>query len=62
MKSRGPILLLGSILLVAVTFAQNSGQDDLPSAPSAVQEQLQQAEAGSAASGAETRASPASTL
>jgi Ca-activated chloride channel homolog len=40
MKSRGPILLLGSILLVPVTFAQNSGQDDLPSAPSAVQEQL----------------------
>jgi Ca-activated chloride channel family protein len=40
MKSRGPILLLGSILLVAVTFAQSSGQDDLPSAPSAVQEQL----------------------
>jgi Ca-activated chloride channel homolog len=40
MKSRGPILLLGSVLLVAATFAQNSGQDDLPSAPSAVQEQL----------------------
>jgi len=40
MKSRGPILLLGSVLLVAVTFAQNSGQDELPSAPSAVQEQL----------------------
>ena len=40
MKSRGPILLLGSILLVALTFAQNSGQDDLPSAPSAVQEQM----------------------
>jgi Ca-activated chloride channel family protein len=40
MKSRGPILLLGSILLVAVPFAQSSGQDDLPSAPSAVQEQL----------------------
>jgi Ca-activated chloride channel family protein len=40
MKSRGLILLMGSILLVAVTFAQNSGQDDLPSAPSAVQEQL----------------------
>ncbi len=40
MKFRGLILLLGSGLLVAVTFAQNSGQDDLPSAPSAVQEQL----------------------
>jgi VWFA-related protein len=40
MKSRGPILLLGSVFLVAATLAQNSGQDDLPSAPSAVQEQL----------------------
>jgi Ca-activated chloride channel homolog len=40
MKFRGLILLLGGSLLVAVTFAQNSGQDDLPSAPSAVQEQL----------------------
>jgi Ca-activated chloride channel family protein len=40
MKSRGPILLLGSLLLVAVTFAQSLRQDDLPSAPSAVQEQL----------------------
>jgi Ca-activated chloride channel family protein len=40
MKSRGPILLLGSVFLVAAAFAQNSGQDDLPSAPSAVQEQL----------------------
>jgi len=40
MKFRGVILLLGSILLVAIVFAQNSGQPDLPSAPSAVQEQL----------------------
>lgn len=40
MKSRGLISLLGSILLVAVTFAQNSGQEELPAAPSAVQEQL----------------------
>ena len=40
MKSRRPILLLGSILLVAVTLAQNSEQDNLPSAPSAVQERL----------------------
>ena len=40
MKSRGLILLLSSILLVAVMFAQNSAQEDLPSAPSAVQEQL----------------------
>jgi VWFA-related protein len=40
MKSRGPILLLGSVFLVAAAFAQNSGQDDLPSAPSTVQEQL----------------------
>jgi VWFA-related protein len=40
MKSRGLILLLGGISLVAVLFAQTSGQEDLPSAPSAVQEQL----------------------
>ncbi len=40
MKSRGLILVLGSLLWVAGTFAQSSGQDDLPSAPSAVQEQL----------------------
>jgi Ca-activated chloride channel family protein len=39
MKFRGIILLLGSILFVAVVFAQNSGSDDLPSAPSAVQQE-----------------------
>ena len=39
MKFRGIILLLGSVLFVAVVFAQNSGSDDLPSAPSAVQQQ-----------------------
>jgi VWFA-related protein len=40
MKYRGPIFLLCGILLVAAVFAQNSGQENLPSAPSAVQEQL----------------------
>jgi Ca-activated chloride channel homolog len=40
MKFCGVILLLGSILLVAGVFTQSLGQDDLPSAPSAVQEQL----------------------
>lgn len=39
MKFRGVVLLLGSILFVAVLFAQTSGSDDLPSAPSAVQEE-----------------------
>ena len=39
MKFRGIILLLGSILFVAAAFAQNSGSDDLPSAPSAVQQE-----------------------
>ncbi len=40
MKFRSIALFLGSIWLVAVVFAQNSGQDDgLPSAPSAVQQQ-----------------------
>jgi Ca-activated chloride channel family protein len=39
MKFRGIILLLGSILFVAAVFAQNSGSDDLPSAPSAVQQE-----------------------
>ncbi len=39
MKFRGSILTLGSILLAAVVFAQNPGLDDLPSAPSAVQQQ-----------------------
>jgi Ca-activated chloride channel family protein len=40
MKLCGVILLLGSILLVAGVFTHSLGQDDLPSAPSAVQEQL----------------------
>jgi Ca-activated chloride channel family protein len=40
MKFRGAIFLLGGILLVGALFAQNSGQENLPSAPSAVQEQL----------------------
>jgi len=39
MKFRGIILLPGSILFVAAVFAQNSGSDDLPSAPSAVQQE-----------------------
>src|ERR1700687_3341624 len=39
MKFRGGVLLLGSILFVAVLFAQTSGSDDLPSAPSAVQQE-----------------------
>jgi Ca-activated chloride channel family protein len=39
MKFRGIILLLGSILFVAAVFAQNSRSDDLPSAPSAVQQE-----------------------
>ena len=39
MKFRGIILLLGSILFVAAVFGQNSGSDDLPSAPSAVQQE-----------------------
>jgi Ca-activated chloride channel homolog len=39
MKFRGGVLLLVSILFVAVTFAQNSGSDELPSAPSAVRQE-----------------------
>ena len=39
MKFRGVILSLGSILFVALAVAQNSGSDDLPSAPSAVQQE-----------------------
>jgi len=39
MKFRGIVLLLGGILFVAAVFAQNSGSDDLPSAPSAVQQE-----------------------
>ncbi len=40
MKVRGLILFLGSMLLVDTGFAQSPGQEDLPSAPSAVQQQL----------------------
>jgi len=39
MKFRGAILLQSGILLVAVVVGQTSAQDDLPSAPSAVQQQ-----------------------
>jgi Ca-activated chloride channel family protein len=39
MKFRGITLGLGSMLIVAVVFAQNSGTDDLPSAPSATQQE-----------------------
>jgi Ca-activated chloride channel homolog len=39
MKSRSITLFLGGMLFAAVVVAQNSGQDDLPSAPSAVQQQ-----------------------
>jgi Ca-activated chloride channel homolog len=39
MKFPGIILLLGSILSVAMVLAQSSGSDDLPSAPSAVQQE-----------------------
>src|SRR2546426_646115 len=39
MKGRTTILFVGSILLLAVALAQNSGQEELPSAPSAVQQQ-----------------------
>jgi VWFA-related protein len=39
MKFRGAVLLLGSILFVAALFAQTSGLDDLPSAPSAVRQE-----------------------
>lgn len=39
MKFRGITLLLGSMLFVAVVLAQNSGSDDLPAAPSAVQQE-----------------------
>ena len=42
MKFRGVILLLGSILFVALAVAQNSGSDDLPSAPSAVKQERNQ--------------------
>jgi Ca-activated chloride channel family protein len=39
MKFRGVILSLGSILFVVSAVAQNSGSDDLPSAPSAVRQE-----------------------
>src|ERR1700693_5911862 len=39
MKFRGITLFLGSLCFVAVVLAQNSGPDDLPSAPSAVQQE-----------------------
>jgi Ca-activated chloride channel family protein len=39
MKFRGGVLLLVSILLAAMAFAQNSGSDELPSAPSAVRQE-----------------------
>ena len=39
MKFRGIVLLLGSILFGATLFAQSSGSDDLPSAPSAVRQE-----------------------
>jgi VWFA-related protein len=40
MKFRGAILCLGSALLVAAVFAQTSTPEDLPSAPSAVKQQI----------------------
>ena len=42
MKFRGAILVLGSSFLVAVVVAQTSAQDELPSAPSAVQQHRSQ--------------------
>ena len=39
MKFRGITLFLGSLCFVAGVLAQNSGTDDLPSAPSAVQQE-----------------------
>jgi Ca-activated chloride channel family protein len=42
MKVRGLILFLGSMLFVAGVCAQNSGSDDLPSAPSAIQQERNQ--------------------
>ncbi len=42
MKFRGISLFLGSLLFVAVVFAQNSGVDHLPSAASAVQQERTQ--------------------
>ncbi len=40
MKVRGPILCLGSAWLAVAAFAQTTAPDDLPSAPSAVQQQI----------------------
>jgi Ca-activated chloride channel family protein len=42
MKFRGGVLLLGSILFLAAAFAQTSGPDELPSAPSAVRQERSQ--------------------
>jgi Ca-activated chloride channel homolog len=42
MKFRGSVLLLGSILFLAAAFAQTSGSDELPSAPSAVRQERSQ--------------------
>jgi VWFA-related protein len=39
MKFHGSVLLLGSILFLAAAFAQTSGSDELPSAPSAVRQE-----------------------
>jgi VWFA-related protein len=39
MKFRGSVLLLGSVLFLAPAFAQTSGSDELPSAPSAVRQE-----------------------
>ena len=39
MKFRGSVLLLGSISFLAAAFAQTSGSDELPSAPSAVRQE-----------------------
>ena len=45
MKFRGVILLWGSILLATALCAQNSGQDELPSAPSATQQEAKKPKA-----------------
>jgi len=39
MKFSGSVLLLGNILFLAAAFAQTSGSDELPSAPSAVRQE-----------------------
>jgi len=43
MKFRGSVLLVGSILFLAAAFAQTSGSDELPSAPSAVRQERSKA-------------------